>query len=251
MASRRRLDAILFDFWGTLAYPRVSIEEYYAYRARCVTEALRAEGCNVSSDEVLEAFFKARRLADTIRRETFREVPVRGEAVLLLRELGLDFTNERLIDLVSSAYMRPFMDLVEPAPGAAETLTKLRDIGVKLGLVSNTMETPTLLAVMRKHGLLHFFDVIVTSDRVGFIKPSPFLFTYALGLLGAQAAHSVFVGDEDADIRGAAAIGMWTVAFEGFHPYRGPPPHFKFSHYKDFLHVLSTEFVLSKDRTKQ
>ena len=63
-------------------------------------------------------------------------------------------------------------------------------------------------------GLRPFFDHIVLSDEVGFMKPHPGIFTCALGHFSAAPAEAIMIGDNfEADIRGAARVGIAQIYF--------------------------------------
>lgn len=78
-----------------------------------------------------------------------------------------------------------------------------------LGIVSNF--TGNLEPCLDELGLTDLFAVIADSGQVGFTKPDRRIFAHALDALGARADRAWMVGDNfDADIRGAAALGMRT-----------------------------------------
>ena len=84
-------------------------------------------------------------------------------------------------------------------------LARLREYGVKIGLVSNTSRD--LDAFIRHFGL--DVDAWVSSGAHGKVKPSPTIFRAALELLGVEPEAAVMVGDTiPDDIEGAEAIGM-------------------------------------------
>jgi FMN phosphatase YigB (HAD superfamily) len=61
-------------------------------------------------------------------------------------------------------------------------------------------------------GIDSYFDAFVCSRDAGFFKPHPASFERSLELLGVDARDTVMVGDwEQADIKGAKALGMQTV----------------------------------------
>ena len=95
----------------------------------------------------------------------------------------------------------------------AEVLARLRDAGLKLGIVSNTFVPGAVLdRHLQMDGLLEFFPVRVYSSEVGYRKPSARIFTTALAGLGVEAGEAVFVGDlVKTDIVGARRAGMRTV----------------------------------------
>lgn len=242
MERRNLLEAVIFDVWGTMLYPRVGLKEYYMARAAAIADALKKLGLNVSVDDVLRAFWEARKTANAMRKHTLCEVPLKAEVVLLLKELGLDYSDEEIVDSVAAVYMRPYIELLQAAPHLTELLSFLLRAGVKLGVVSNSLDHSSLSTVLRKHGLSGFFDVVIASDRMCMIKPRWELFILASSALCSIPANTVFVGDEEADIRGAKLVGMWTVAYEGFHPYTGVAPHFKVKDFLELREIIETMF---------
>ncbi|ABL78352.1 HAD family hydrolase [Thermofilum pendens] len=211
---------VVVDLWGTLLYPSVSLEEYSRERARRIAEALRARGASLGEDEVLEAYKRARRLADRVRNITMIEVSLEGEVVMLLDELGLE-PSEELVSEVSEAFIQPYLSLVKPAEGARGFLEGAKKMGYRLVLASNTMSTRHSVELLRRHGLAELFDYMAFSDSVGFRKPHPRFFAHIVAEAGIAPRESFFVGDEEADIRGAKLCGFKTIAYTGFHPYTG------------------------------
>ncbi len=102
-------------------------------------------------------------------------------------------------------------------PGALEGLRQLAETGVSLGVVSNadgTVADQLVAARVCQVGAGHGVSVAVVIDStvVGFEKPDPRIFTFALDALGVsseQASGVVHVGDTlFADVRGARAAGL-------------------------------------------
>ena len=55
------------------------------------------------------------------------------------------------------------------------------------------------------------FEVIITTDKLGVVKPDPKPFTEALRLMGLLPSQTIFIGDRiSTDIRGANNVGMKT-----------------------------------------
>ncbi|MGH2459467.1 MAG: HAD-IA family hydrolase [Chloroflexota bacterium] len=53
------------------------------------------------------------------------------------------------------------------------------------------------------------FDLILTSARVGYRKPRPEIFRFALELAGVEPGRALYVGDDPVcDRDGARAVGM-------------------------------------------
>jgi HAD superfamily hydrolase (TIGR01509 family) len=117
-------------------------------------------------------------------------------------------TLAKLID----AYSRPAL-VVPPAldPGTPGALAALRDRGLTLAIVSNTMRTPgaTIRQLLARFGILDHFAHTTFSDEVGVRKPAPEIFGLALRAVGGEPATAVHVGDDLVlDVEGAQATGM-------------------------------------------
>jgi HAD superfamily hydrolase (TIGR01509 family) len=127
----------------------------------------------------------------------------------LLRELGVEDVD-RFADAEHEAW-RPALAVL----GSAHALLdSLHARGAKTGLVANSWPDPgrLLRADAARLGLAERLDAMVFSEEVGSRKPQPEIFLHALGLLGVEPEHAVFVGDGlETDVRGAARVGMTTV----------------------------------------
>jgi putative hydrolase of the HAD superfamily len=109
------------------------------------------------------------------------------------------------------AYRKAQIAYVKPYPGTVKTLMKLRERGMKLGIVS---DAPSVNAWIRlvEMGIEDFFDVVVTLSDTGKEKPSKMPFMEAVRKIGIDPANILFVGDRPGrDIKGAKAAGMKTV----------------------------------------
>jgi len=89
----------------------------------------------------------------------------------------------------------------------------LRDRGYRLGAVTNRgYSGPRFHEEMRDLGLTDLFEATVISCDVGYMKPHPRIFHYALERMGVEAEEAVMVGDSlRADVEGAKTLGMGAV----------------------------------------
>ncbi|WP_024508598.1 HAD-IA family hydrolase [Bradyrhizobium sp. ARR65] len=94
---------------------------------------------------------------------------------------------------------------LKPWPGVTGVLTKLRDAGLPLGVVTNCSEKLGRIAVGRV-GVS--FDVVVTAERAGFYKPDPRPYNLALEELGVAPERSLFVAGSPYDLHGTARVGL-------------------------------------------
>jgi len=117
--------------------------------------------------------------------------------------------SHELYDLFTSPEHYALFDDVE------ESLERLKRAGYKLGIVSNF--APTLKAILRHKGILHYFDPVVVSTEVGLEKPNPAIFRLALELAGLSAEETLYVGDHDKnDIWAPNQIGIRAVKIKRY-----------------------------------
>ncbi|TBR36616.1 MULTISPECIES: HAD family hydrolase [Dyella] len=125
---------------------------------------------------------------------------------ILLRETGLDITEERLKRLQqrhADAFNRQHTQgSVRPLPGARELLAYLTDQGYPWAIAtSGRMETaaPNLKAL----GVDPSKVPVVTRDQVKHAKPDPDLFLAAAERLGVDIQQSLVIGDSVWDMLAA------------------------------------------------
>jgi putative hydrolase of the HAD superfamily len=189
------IEAILFDWNNTLVQ--------FTWDDDLLEEGHRAGLAAAASDQDPEAF--------TVR---YRELVLNGATpndpyADLLRELGVE-DADRFIDAEHVVWLPAH----EVLGSAQALLDSLRSRGIKTGLVANSWPDPARLlrADVQAFGLADLLDVIVFSEEVGFRKPQPEIFLHALSELGVEPENAMFVGDRlDADVQGAARVGMATV----------------------------------------
>ncbi|MEN8182751.1 MAG: HAD family hydrolase [Myxococcota bacterium] len=110
-----------------------------------------------------------------------------------------------------------------PTPEIAESLSELRKLGVRLGVVSNsTFTSATLAWQLREMRLLDFFRFVMSSADYVVRKPHPAIFQTAVRKLGTSLHETWFVGDSLAyDVVGAHAAGLTSV---WYNPTASAPP---------------------------
>jgi putative hydrolase of the HAD superfamily len=106
------------------------------------------------------------------------------------------------------AYRKANAELLRTYPDVIDVLKTLKKQGVKLALLS---DAPRLNAYIRlaEVGMDNLFDVILTFDDVGTVKPSPKGFKMVLSALNVDAKDCLMVGDNPKrDVIGAKRIGI-------------------------------------------
>jgi putative hydrolase of the HAD superfamily len=93
------------------------------------------------------------------------------------------------------------------AAGTHAVLARLRDAGLKLGVVSNS--DGRVESALEAAGLRDYFEVVIDSALAGVEKPDPAIFRAALAALHVSPAEALYVGDMyEIDVLGARAAGI-------------------------------------------
>jgi putative hydrolase of the HAD superfamily len=99
-------------------------------------------------------------------------------------------------------------------PENVETLKRLKERGLRLGLISNADASE--VASWQGCPLCDLFDAAVFSCDAGCVKPDFEIFEACLDQLGVSAGESLYVGDGGSDeLVGAKAAGFKTVFISG------------------------------------
>jgi pyrophosphatase PpaX len=97
--------------------------------------------------------------------------------------------------------------------GMLEAVTRLRDEGRLLGIVTAKRRATVALAFEALPQLEPLFEVVVGAEDTERHKPDPAPLLHALSLLGgAKPADAAYVGDSPFDVRAAKAAGVHAVA---------------------------------------
>jgi len=210
------LRAVTFDFWGTLYQNATGRKK----RLRLLEEAL-ARHAQPHPEAALEAAHRhAWSVWQRIWREEHRSITVEH----WLREM-LAFLKTDLPEDVVAGLRRPieeiYLDGDAPRPvpvqGVAEVLPRLSR-RYRLGLISDTGVTPgrVLREILRRDGLLGYFQALTFSDETGAAKPLPGQFLRTLAILEARPEEAAHIGDlPETDMAGARAVGMKAILFLG------------------------------------
>ena len=99
-------------------------------------------------------------------------------------------------------------------PEALAAIGKARDAGCRLAILSNELDLFYGADFRDQLPILSDFELIVDATYTGILKPDPRAYGFITDGLGIAAAECVFVDDQMKNIRGAAAAGMQTVAFD-------------------------------------
>jgi HAD superfamily hydrolase (TIGR01549 family) len=206
--------AVLFDFGETLFnFGRVDTAKIFKQSSRASYEYLRQNGQPVGGyfryHVTSMLSLRLRYLLSRLRGRDFDSLELLKNAG---RKRGLKLAEEQWSQLAWLWY-EPLVQRGRPEPKLAETMSVLRDMKLKLGLVSNTfVPAETLDRHLRQLGVLDFLRIRLYSYQFAFRKPDPRIFRIAADRIGEKAANILFVGDRiETDARAALAAGMQAV----------------------------------------
>ncbi|GAB3749532.1 HAD family hydrolase [Microlunatus parietis] len=126
-------------------------------------------------------------------------------AAALRERFGLAESRDRLVERL----LREHVEEIAPIPGVPEQLASLGEQGVRRVVVSNGSEWQQQRK-LRVTGLADLVDDVIISEAVGCKKPDPEIFRIALDR-SPTPGEAWMIGDHpDADVRGAARVGLRT-----------------------------------------
>ena len=223
-----RISAVAFDVDGTL-YPnrmmyRLSIPVFlghprFTYHYNSVRKELRRQDSY----------------------DNFRE----QQADLLAARLGT--SRAKASELIQRRVYEQWTESlrrIRPFPYLRETLTALRDRGLKLGVMSDYPPRQKLGYL----GVEDFFSCAMASEDSGYLKPDRRPFMRLAECLECVPSQILYVGDSyDYDVRGASGVGMHTAHLTRKratrrHCLSEPTADIRFSSYKVLPELVDQAF---------
>jgi putative hydrolase of the HAD superfamily len=197
--------AVIFDWGGTLT-PWHLIDHDSLWQAACVPHFPPERVA-----EVAAAMLAAER--------DLWQVTERSHRSATLAEIF-----ERAEIAVTGEFLASYFETWEPHtftdPEAAPLMRGLRERGIKVGVLSNTMWPRSAHErVFLRDQVLNLIDGAVYSSEIAWAKPHPEAFRAAMAAVGMDdPADCVFVGDRPYDdVHGAKGAGMRAVLIPNSH----------------------------------
>ena len=210
----KKIKAILFDLGETvLNFGRVNATRLFRQGARLSYDFLKSHGQPVGS---FEYYYWRNLILLRIRYGLTRITKKDFNTLTLLRGVGtkkgvkLDRQQWRHFAWL---WYEPLSKLGRTEPKIERTLTALKRLGLKLGIVSNTfVHASSLEKHLERLGISDFFSVRVYSYEFDFRKPDLRIFRAAADRIGEKLENIVLVGDRiDNEIIPALKLGMTAV----------------------------------------
>lgn len=247
------LKAVFFDMGGT-------IQTFWATRELKVRnipffrECLNKGGFvfNLNDEELTDVISNGISNYHKWNRSSLVELkPIEVWSRFVLKEHQLPVEKLALIaDELSFLYETKFY-VREMRPEMPEVLAKIKALGLKIGLISNTQTSTQVPANLTEYGILDYFDPIILSAEYGLRKPDPSIFYHAARTAHLPTGSCIYVGDKiNRDILGAHRSGF-RLAVQIHHQYDdgeidgGAEPEAVIENMLELLPILEKE--LKKD----
>ena len=243
------IQAVFFDMGGTIdtyGYTR----ELRLERTPGIRERLCSVGIDLGFDneELHEVVSTGLMRYHTWSLESLEELSpqcVWGEYILSdypVDRSALDAIAEELMCYIETRYYERKMRPEVPA-----ALEAIKQMGLKIGLISNVNSQGQVPTNLTEYKLGHYFDPVVLSSEYGRRKPDPAIFHHAARLAMVPTSHCIYVGDRIArDVLGARRAGFGLVIqikhdFEHGECDEGATPDHVIENMTELLDILHTE----------
>lgn len=217
--AKRQIEAVLFDLGETLlTFGRLDRTEVSIQAARCAYEYLKKLNQPVGS-------FGAYRFFHLwgMRWQVFKSMVTGNDFNSLEvlkafgRKKGYELTESQWQEM-NWRWYESLSKLGHVVPGSIAALKQLTDLGLKLGILSNTFVHRTSLERhLANEGLLEYFPLRMYSYEYPWRKPDVRLFNAAAEKIGVEPEKIVYVGDRlDCDVDGALKAGMLPILIRAY-----------------------------------
>jgi HAD superfamily hydrolase (TIGR01509 family) len=240
------IQAVFFDMGGTI--------ETYGYtrelrldRTPGIQKRLLSAGIDLglNNEQLFELISTGLEKYHTWSLESLEELPTqRVWSEFILAGFAVDQVALASIaeDLMCYIETRFYERKLRPEVPAA--LEAIRQMGLKIGLISNVNSRGQVPTNLLEYNLKDYFDPIVLSSEYGRRKPDPAIFHYAARLANVPTSRCLYVGDRIArDILGARKAGF-RLAVQIKHDFdhgeldKGATPDFVINRMTELLDIL-------------
>jgi putative hydrolase of the HAD superfamily len=176
--------------------------------AQAVADAISAASTDLWADPARHKYWRHR--IDAARRK------IVATAFARLAAEGHEVPAQSVGDGMADAYNALHDEELAMFPDAHETLDRLKELGVKLALITNGAAEPQRAKVVR-FALEHRFDHIQIEGEHGFGKPEERAYTHAMEVLGVGPYETWMVGDNlEWEVVGPQRLGIHAIWHDGY-----------------------------------
>jgi len=191
--NRKMIKAVIFDMDNTL----FDFVEAKLKACQTITNCLNIKD-DVSGEKLLSYFLR--------KKHGFEDI-----------ENIADYMKDRNVyekkkfEECCKIYEKVKLNTIKPYPNTKETLEKLKNMGLKLAVVTDA-KNGHATARLKKTNLFNLFDAIISIEMTGKKKPEPDSIKLALKKLRVDTKNAILIGDSlRRDIEAGNKLGMITV----------------------------------------
>ncbi|OBS22550.1 hypothetical protein FPOA_08887 [Fusarium poae] len=133
--------------------------------------------------------------------------------------IGLSDYGEEQVKAFDDTYKKAYQSSRRATPGTIETLTKLREMGYKIAIITNGSEDSQQDKI-NQIGIAHLVDRLFASWELGWAKPDSRIFHHAMGkyditpeMLKGKGRPYMIGDDMERDVHGAMDAGMDAIIY--------------------------------------
>ena len=199
----REIKAIGFDVGHTLIKYNNPLNWQGLYRPG-LEHAAAAANITLSEDMIFAAIDV---LLKYNTRVNYREWETTSDCIFneILKRWGIQTD----LYTIKSGFYSFFKADAEPYPETIETMEKLKQYGIKTGILTDVAYGMDNVFSLEDISVLSdFIDIAITSVDVGYRKPNSAGYLKLLESLEIYPDEMIFIGDEEKDIIGAKKLGI-------------------------------------------
>ncbi len=141
-----------------------------------------------------------------------RTVEVSADTIFTEILTAWGVSPEEHMETAKKAFFKFFQKSASPYDDVLCTLRFLKEKGIGTGVLTDVpYGMDREMVMLDLQAVLPFIDVVLTSVECGMRKPHTRGYTDLAAMLGVLPSHMVYVGNEQKDIEGANASGMYSV----------------------------------------
>jgi HAD superfamily hydrolase (TIGR01549 family) len=207
---------ILFDFGGTLDFPRHWLDRFLTHYRTAGIDLTR-EQLDLGFDHATRVAYRSAGALASFGLVELVDYLVRLQ-IAFIGSSGPEELRERLgaatggwrLDEVAGWITQSFVAESREGFAASRKLLAALSGRFRMGIVSNFYGN--LENILAEADLARFFGVVVDSSQLGIFKPDPSIFSNALERLGSIPAETAMVGDSlDKDCLPAENLGLTAI----------------------------------------
>ncbi len=202
--------AIIFDLDDTLILSDESVEQTWKKACADYSERHSCVGIDVICNKIREIFIWFWSDPDRHKEGRNDMQNTRCKIVrMAFEELGIK--DQDGADKIADNYAIIRTKMLVLFPNVYETLTEIRQKGIKLGMLTNG-ESQIQRNKINRFNLNQYFDYIQVEGEVGFGKPEKIAYTTILEVLGFSPNEVWIVGDNiEWEVRAPQELGIFSI----------------------------------------